>query len=110
MDLSKRVNMCMLMDFYGNMLTQKQQNIMHKYYEQDSSLAEIGHEEGISRQAVRDAIVVSENVLCDIEAKLGFVSKHNELKQSANEIIDIVNSDADKKIVVEKLNLLLKDL
>ena len=110
MDLNKRVNVCMLMDFYGNVLTEKQQNIMHKYYEQDSSLAEIGLEEEISRQAVRDAIVASENTLAVLEEKLGFVSKHNELKQAVNAIIDSVNGDEEKDVIVEKLNLLLKDL
>jgi predicted DNA-binding protein YlxM (UPF0122 family) len=100
----------MLMDFYGNMLTDKQQNIMHKYYEEDSSLAEIGLEENISRQAVRDAIVASENILFDMEEKLGFVLRHTELKQSVSEIIDSVSNGEDDSVLVEKLNRLMKDL
>ena len=110
MDLNKRVNICMLMDFYGNVLTDKQQNIMHKYYEEDSSLAEIGLEENISRQAVRDAIVASENTLFDMEEKLGFVSRHDELKKCVGEIIESVVAGAGASVLVEKLNRLMKDL
>jgi len=110
MVLDKRVEMCLLMDFYGSMLTVKQRNIMHKYYEQDISLVEIGDEEGISRQAVRDALITSEKVLNTCEEKLGFVSKHNVLKNSIDEIINDIDSNIDKVHLIKKLKSLSKNL
>ena len=88
MELDKRVEMCMLLDFYGSLLTQKQKEIMHMYYEEDISLAEIGETINISRQAVRDALKTSENSLLDFESKLKFIDKHKLIK---TEICDIIN-------------------
>ena len=92
MDLEKRLQMCLLLDFYGNLLTDKQRDIVQMYYENDSSLAEIGEIFGISRQAVRDALKVSENLLIDFEQKLNFIAKHNDIKKSIDVIINNIDS------------------
>lgn len=105
MVLDKRVEMCLLLDFYGSLLTEKQKNIMHKYYEEDISLVEIGNEEGISRQAVRDAIRTSELLLVSFEEKLGFVARHKILKNKINEIIDKVDKMEYNLVVDELINL-----
>lgn len=109
MDLDKRIEMCLLLDFYGNLLTEKQKNIMHMYYEQDISLAEIGVEEGISRQAVRDAIKTSESALLILEEKLGFVKRHKVLKNQIDEIITSIN-DKNYDILVDELKKLSNNL
>ena len=49
--------MTMLLDFYGEILTQRQREFFDLYYNEDLSLAEIAENYGISRQGVRDAIV-----------------------------------------------------
>ena len=118
MDLDNRVEMCMLLDFYGGLLTSKQQNIMHKYYEQDISLVEIGAEEGVSRQAVRDALKTSEivmektargKILKSYEESLGFVKRHNVLKESLSDIISNIDNISNQELVA-RLNQLSKDL
>ena len=43
------VAMTLLFDYYGPLLTQKQQELFDQYYNQDLSLAEIAENEGISR-------------------------------------------------------------
>ena len=52
--------MTMLLDFYGEILTQRQREFFDLYYNEDLSLAEIAENYGISRQGVRDAIVRAE--------------------------------------------------
>ena len=52
----KDLNIALLFDFYGEMLTEKQKDVIDLYYNEDLSLAEIAEHEGISRQGVRDNI------------------------------------------------------
>ena len=101
MDLEKRLQMCLLLDFYGNLLTEKQRDIVHMYYENDSSLTEIGEIFGISRQGVRDALKVSENLLIDFEQKLNFIAKHNDIKNAINVIINNVDNITYEEAICE---------
>ena len=64
------VEMCLLFDFYGAMLTPRQQEIFDLYYNDDLSLAEISEQMEISRQAVRDSLVRSRNVLTELDERL----------------------------------------
>ena len=50
------VRMGLLYDFYGVLLTRKQQRVFTCYYMNNLSLAEIAAEEGTSRQAVHDLL------------------------------------------------------
>ena len=109
MILDKRVEMCFLLDYYGNLLTDKQKKIMHMYYEEDISLAEIGQVEGVSRQAVRDAIKTSEASLILFEEKLGLAKRDKLLKNKINEIITSV-SDGKYDNIIEELKNLSKNL
>lgn len=94
--MSKNLEVSMLLDFYGEMLTDKQKDAIDLYYNQDLSLAEIADEIGISRQGVRDSIKRGEDYLFEMEVKLGFIRNFRRsekalenIKTLANEIIDI---------------------
>lgn len=78
--LKKVGRMTLLYDFYGNLLTPKQQEIMHLYYERDLSLGEIAADLKVSRQAVYDTLKRSEKALERFEVKLGLLNEH--LKES----------------------------
>ena len=54
--MSKNLDITLLLDFYGDLLTEKQRTFISYYYNDDLSLAEIAANEGITRQGVRDAI------------------------------------------------------
>ena len=54
--MEKNLNVSILLDFYGAMLTEKQREAVEYYYNDDLSLSEIADNQGISRQGVRDAI------------------------------------------------------
>jgi len=49
--MGKNLKLSVLIDFYGDVLTEKQRNVMELYYNEDLSLAEIAEHEKISRQA-----------------------------------------------------------
>ena len=54
--MAKDMNISLLFDFYGEILTEKQQDVIDYYYNDDLSLAEISEHLGITRQGVRDSI------------------------------------------------------
>jgi len=86
------VSMCLLFDYYGGMLTEKQQEIFDLYYNEDFSLAEISENLGITRQGVRDAIIRSESVLLDIESRIRLVEKFAAINLAVVEIRDIAQN------------------
>ena len=51
--MAKNLEVSFLLDFYGEMLTQKQHDFLVYYYDEDLSLSEIAENEGITRQGVR---------------------------------------------------------
>ena len=63
--MDKNVEVVLLLDFYGNMLTDRQRAIMKLYYEDNLSLSEIAEELSISKQGVSDSLKRSEKVLYD---------------------------------------------
>ena len=69
--MAKNMEMTFLFDFYGDMLTAKQRDMMELYYENDLSLSEIAENEGITRQGVRDSIKRAESQLLEMEERLG---------------------------------------
>ena len=71
--------MTMLFDFYGTLLTEKQQCYFDLYYNQDFSLGEIAEQEGISRQGVRHIIKKGEEQLDAFESRIGLARRHEEL-------------------------------
>ena len=68
--MSKNLEISVLLDYYGGMLTDKQRDVIDLYYNQDLSLAEIAEHEKISRQGVRDNIKRGEAYLTELEENL----------------------------------------
>lgn len=75
-----------LLDFYGNILTEKQKDAIDLYYNEDLSLAEIAEHQYITRQGVRDAIKRGEEILFEMEEKLGYAKKMEELTGLLEEV------------------------
>lgn len=80
------VAMTLLFDYYGALLTQKQQELFDQYYNQDLSLAEIAENEGISRQGVHDAIARAEALLLEFEQKTGCMARGRRVTQALQTI------------------------
>ncbi len=86
--MSKNLDITLLLDFYGDMLTDKQRSFLSFYYNDDLSLSEIAADEGITRQGVRDAIKRAETQLISMEERLGLVSRFENMKIGLSEIIE----------------------
>ena len=86
--MAKNLEIIMLMDFYGDMLTAKQREFLDLYYNEDLSLAEIADNVGITRQGVRDAIKRAECQLIEMEARLKLVERYKEVQKGLNDIMD----------------------
>lgn len=86
----------MLMDFYGQLLTERQNEILDLYYNNDYSLAEISEHLEISRQGVYDNIKRSKVIMMEYEKKLGLVKAHLNLKKKVDNLLEIIQ-DIDVK-------------
>ncbi|MBQ9015354.1 MAG: YlxM family DNA-binding protein [Firmicutes bacterium] len=76
----------LLYDFYGQLLTKRQQQVMELYHGENLSLAEIAEEFGISRQGVHDALRSARKALDGYEEKLGLVERFLKTETAVQEI------------------------
>ncbi len=93
----KIVQIALLFDFYGQLLTEKQIEIVDMYYNDDLSLGEISEQQGISRQGVYDTLKRAERTLYEYEEKLGLVNRFLKQKESMEVIIDMLDELIDKE-------------
>ena len=102
----KIVQIALLFDFYGQLLTAKQIEIIDMYYNNDLSLSEIAEQQEISRQGVYDTLKRAEKTLSEYEDKLGLVDRFLQQKESLTEI----NTMLDKILEIEENDVgLIKD-
>ena len=73
--MEKNVEISILCDLYGKLLTDKQFELLNDYYNNDLSLSEIAENNSITRQAVRDIIKKGEKKLFEYEEKLLFMKR-----------------------------------
>ncbi len=100
------VRISMLLDYYGTLLTEKQNQILKMYYEEDYSLGEIADIYNISRQAAFDAIKKGEAVLNKYEQALNLTQKQSEKENIAKEIRSLL-----KKLTVDQNEIsILEDI
>ena len=111
--IEERLYLLALFDFYGSLLTEKQQECLRMYLAEDFSLAEIGESIGISRQAVYDNIHRSEKAMEEYESKLGFVKRYRQERQILGEIEELIRrlrtADTRRKEEILERLLSLKD-
>lgn len=108
--MDKVSEIAMLLDFYGSLLTQKQQLIMSYHYESDMSLSEISEELKTSRQAAHDIIKRSEKILLEYEEKLQLIKKFEIQKNKLLQIKSMVienSSNKDINKIIEMLDELI---
>lgn len=86
--VAKNLDIVLLADYYGEMLTDNQRKFIEYYYNDDLSLSEIAQNEGITRQGVRDAVKRAETQLYDMEKKLGFASRSHNVNEALNAIVE----------------------
>lgn len=89
--MAKNLEVSLLLDFYGDILTEKQRDVVELYYNEDLSLAEIAENEGITRQGVRDSIKRAEAQMFEMEERLGLAKKFRQINEGLEEIREAAN-------------------
>lgn len=98
------LEMTLLFDYYGELLTQRQRDCLDMRYNQDMSLGEIAQELGVSRQGVYDNLSRAETLLRNMEEKTGFLRRDEKVRSTAQQIIRAAEMlSASKDPEVEKL-------
>ena len=77
----------MLLDFFGDILTEKQREYLSLYHNNDLTLSEIADNAGISRQGVHDIIIRAEKKLKRLEDKTGIIQKWSETRTELERVI-----------------------
>ena len=85
-----------LLDFYGELLSERRRTVLDMYYNEDMSLSEIAESLGITRQGVRDLIKKSGDELLHFEEKLGVAKKFRDLCKCADSAEDIIRANFDQ--------------
>lgn len=111
--MEKKVEISILWQIYGKLLTEKQYQYIDYYYNEDLSLSEIAENEKITRQAVRDLIKKGERKLFEYEEKLLFMKKTiNQEKQIQNILVNLnkIQKDSSDEKVTSILEEVRKEL
>ena len=107
--MEKRFEISLLFDFYGELLTEKQKDIMDLYFNNDLSLSEIAEINNTSRQAIHDTIKKCEKILLVYEEKLKLSNKNHLLKETLNKILSELDY-LEINTKNEKMNQLIYDI
>lgn len=109
-----------LLDFYGQLLTDRQREVLDLHYNSDLSLGEIAEELNISRQAAHDSIRKGKAILTGYEERLGLINRFQAQENSIREAlghlqkaagsVPAVEEDEDFKRAVKSLHELLDTL
>lgn len=104
-------NISYLLDFYGEILSEKKRGVMEMYYNEDLSLSEIAEQIGISRQGVRDIVKKTEEELFFWEEKLGLAKRDLELRGRAERILSLLQREQNlSSELTSEIRALLEDI
>lgn len=103
MKIEEMVEIDILVKYYGELLTEKQKEIIKLYVDNNLSLSEVSENLKISRQAVKDAIDTAVSNLKETEKKLQFIVRDARIKEFVEQIDA---KDLDMKARLQLLSLL----
>jgi predicted DNA-binding protein YlxM (UPF0122 family) len=84
--LEEIVELSILYDFYGELLSEHKRRIFEDYVLNDLSLGEIAEEQHISRQGVYDIVKRCSQELKEYEKRLSLVQRFNNIKDALSRI------------------------
>ena len=100
--MEEKLKISMLCQIYGNLLTQKQRELIDDYYNNDLSLSEIAENNNITRQAVRDNIKKGEKKLFEYEEKLmimkRMLNQEEKINKALEKLTKLQKESTDKQI------------
>ena len=111
--MQKNVQISILCEIYGNLLTEKQYQALNDYYNNDMSLSEIAENTETSRQAVRDLVKKGEEKLFEYENILSLMKKMQENEKKfylINKQLQDIKKQTNDKNIKDKLNKIQDEL
>ena len=107
--MKKFVEQTLLYDFYGELLTERQQQVYESVVLEDYSLSEVAENLGISRQGVHDMIKRCNHTLEEYESRLHLVEKFLCIRKQVQKIKELaVGYNAGE--ITEISNKILEEL
>ena len=97
-----RERVSLLLDYYGDLLTRHQFDIMDQYFNEDLSMNEIADSFNVSKSAVQDLIKKTASKLEDLEDKMRLIETDMRLNGILNEMREENDPLLDK--YVDKIN------
>lgn len=101
--MEKIVAQNLLFDFYGELLTEHQQNVYQDAVLEDMSLSEVADNYGISRQGVHDLLKRCDKSMQDYEDKLHLISKFDIIREKIKEIQGLTDDKRVHQLATEIL-------
>lgn len=101
--MDERSRLIYLADIYGGLLTEKQQDILNSYLNEDITISEIARSENISRQAAFDLVKRSEKLLENYDEKLGLFEKYLENLAIVEKLSVLTQGDSECEKLLAKL-------
>lgn len=108
--MEEKIKLSILCGIYGNLLTEKQHQILDDYYNNDLSLSEIAENNDITRQAVKDMINKGKSKLVEYEEKLLFMDKILNQEKIVDEIIEELEDSKNKELTEAKIGKISRKL
>ncbi|MBQ8749379.1 MAG: hypothetical protein IJZ29_02815 [Clostridia bacterium] len=102
--IEEKQHICMLIDIYDELLTDKQREVLHDYYYNDYSLSEIAESLGITKQAVKDSIDKARKSLVRFENALHIATKKEEFNK-----LFLKKNEMELNLYVELLENIIKE-
>ncbi len=106
----KNLNIGYLLDFYGDVLTERRRDALDFYYNNDMSLAEVAEELDISRQGARDLIKKAEEELLFYEDKLGLAKKFADAQHHAARALELCERGEVGEGLIAEIRSLLQSV
>lgn len=107
--MEKFVEQTLLYDFYGELLTERQQQVYESVVLEDYSLSEVAEDLGISRQGVHDMIKRCNHTLEEYESRLHLVEKFLCIRKQVQKVKELaVGYNAGE--ITEISNKILEEL
>lgn len=94
--MEKIVEIAVLFDYYGKLLSDKQYNVVDQYCNEDLSLREIAELNGISKQGISDILSRAEKKLKFYEYELKLISKFEKINSNLREINKLIEDSKNK--------------
>lgn len=113
--MEKNMELSLLLDFYGELLSEKVRRATELYYNDDLSLSEVAEDMGITRQGVRDLIKRAEGNLYGYEQKLGLYKRFVKMQKGLGSLKDslvkaksLLDNNTDRSEIDKEISGMIK--